>query len=116
MDHHVNSLHKAVQSGSMPDLPAYQSLLGLPTVQDVVMATNRHGDTAFHIAARHGHIALLRELHERHSIAVTHTNVDGKCALHESAQNGHVLCVKYLIEAGCHVDSLKRADWLVLCI
>lgn len=115
MDHHITNLHKAVQSGSLPPslLPSYQSLMDLPTLQDVVMATNRHGDTAFHVAARHGHVPILRDLLQRHPLPLNHTNNDGKSALHEAAQNGHAPCVEYLIEAGCHVDSLKRADWSV---
>lgn len=108
---HVTELHRKIQDGVLPDLSYYQTLMGKTSLYDVVMATNRNGDTAFHIAARHGHVIVMRQLHENFGVGLNHVNSDGKTALHEAAQNGHVECVCYLMETGCHVDCLKRADW-----
>lgn len=78
---------------------------------DLVMAVNRHGDTSFHVAARHGHVELVRQLVQQHGLPLDHVNTDGKTALHEAAQNSQLECVAYLVSAGCQVDALKRADW-----
>ena len=83
------------------------------SIYDVVMATNRHGDTAFLTAARHGHVTILKQLHVEYGVELNHSNQDGKTALHESAQNGHIECVNYLIKCGSSVDCLKRSDWSV---
>lgn len=91
----------------------YQCRMGKTTLGDVVMATNRNGDTSLHVAARCGHVIVIRQLHKDYDVMMCHVNNEGKTALHESAQNGHIECVNYLIEAGCYVDSLKRADWSV---
>ena len=72
---------------------------------------NKHGDNAMLLAARHGHIHLLKTLHEQLGLHMETSNCDGKRPLHEAAQNGHVECAQYLIEQGAEVDSLKRADW-----
>ena len=77
------------------------------------MCANKHGDTPFLIAARHGHWELLRKLFAEHGVSLEHTNTDGKGALHEAAQNGHTSCANFLIQAGACVDCLKRADWSV---
>lgn len=110
---HVIDLHHQIQHGVLPDLCKYQNRMGKEDVCDVIMAKNRHGDTSFHIAARHGHEVILRTLHMKYGVGLNHVNSDGKTALHESAQNGHIGCVDYLIKAACDVDCLKRADWSV---
>ena len=106
---------REAQQGSLPDLAALSQLHGFQGPrQDLLMCTNKHGDTPFLMAARHGHLDLLERLSREPGVPMEHTNSDGKTALHEAAQNGHVHCVRYLIQAGAHVDCLKRADWLVL--
>ena len=78
-----------------------------------VHCTNKNGDGPMLLAARHGHLKVLRTLHEQHGLYLECSNSDRKRPLHEAAQNGHVECARYLIEQGAEVDSLKRADWCV---
>lgn len=107
---HVTALQREIQAGILPDLNTYLNLMGKTSLLDVVMATNRHGDTVLHVAARHGHQPILKYIHEDLGVELNHGNLDGKSALHEAAQQGHVECIRYLLEAGCHVDCLKKAD------
>lgn len=100
-------LHREVQYGQLPEDINIRTLSPF----DTLMSINKNGDTSFHIAARHGHLHLLKRLHNEYDIPLQHTNADGKNALHEAAQNGHQDCVNWLVCAGCQVDSLKRADW-----
>ena len=106
----VNAVLRAVQNGA---LPAVSSLAQSYQIQqaDILMCSNKHGDTPFLVAARHGHVSLLREMHVHHGVSLQHTNSDGKTALHEAAQNGQIEAIGYLVEGGSDVDSLKRADW-----
>lgn len=78
-----------------------------------VQCTNKNGDGSMLLAARHGHLELLRILYEQHGLHLECSNSDRKRPLHEAAQNSHVECAQYLIEQGAEVDSLKRADWSV---
>ena len=103
-------------SGVIPDFGHYQLLMNMSSLVDVAMATNRHGDTVLHVAARHGHLPVIRHIHEKLGAGLTHVNLDGKSALHEAAQHGHVECAEYLLKAGCHVDCLKKADWSAFSI
>lgn len=113
---HVTALQREIQAGILPDLNTYLNLMGKTSLLDVVMATNRHGDTVLHVAARHGHQPILKYIHEDLGVELNHGNLDGKSALHEAAQQGHVECIRYLLEAGCHVDCLKKADWTPLML
>ena len=110
----VNSFLREVQEGNLPDLAGFlQSHSSPGTPGDLLMCVNKHGDTPLLVAARHGHLDLLRRLLEDYKVPLEHTNTDGKTALHEVAQNGHVECADYLVQSGARVDCLKRADWLV---
>ena len=73
----------------------------------------KSGDTALHIAARCGHVCLLEYLLSS-GVDKDISNLDGKRPLHEAAQTGQLECVQCLLKSGAQVDSLKRADWLVL--
>lgn len=110
----VNSFLKEIQHGSLPDINTLGQKYALrcsPNLEDMLLCSNRHGDTPLLLAARHGHMGLLRAIHEDFGISLDHCNMDGKRALHEAAQNGQVECVRYLIGAGSSVDCLKKADW-----
>ncbi len=120
----VNSFLREVQQGTLPELsrflkshcpPASLAVDGYVghgiEVADLLMCTNRHGDTPLLVAARHGHVSLLQTLLEDQGVPLEHTNTDGKTALHEAAQSGQTGCVQFLLGLGAHVDSLKRADW-----
>ena len=106
----VRSVQRDVQHGVLP-LQIFKE--HSCSAYDLLMAVNKNGDTSFHVAARHGRLALLKQLHEQYRVPLDHVNADGKTALHEAAQNSCNECVEYLIRAGCQVDSLKRADWSV---
>jgi L-histidine N-alpha-methyltransferase len=84
--------------------------------QSLVMCTNKNGDTPLLTAARCGQLGPLETLYTEHGVSLEHTNADGKTALHEAAQGGHLECVRFLIRAGAHVDSLKKADWTPLML
>ncbi|XP_003747263.1 ankyrin repeat domain-containing protein 16-like [Galendromus occidentalis] len=75
-------------------------------------------DTVLHVAARYGHLDVIRALLENLNLdyLLTAVNQDGKCALHEAAQNKHVPVARYLIQKGTAVDVLKRADWTPLML
>ena len=91
---------------------AYESsFIGERQTHELLTACNKHGDTALLVAARFGHQPLLRTLVEVHGVHLETSNVDGKTGLHEAAQQGHSDCVRYLLQKGAKVDSLKRADW-----
>ena len=110
----INGFLKEIQQGSLLDVTTLSEKYNLPTsleFPDLLLCTNRHGDTPFLIAARHGQIDILRTLHEDYNISLNHCNNDGKGALHEAAQNGRVECIHYLVQAGSAVDCLKKADW-----
>lgn len=107
---------KEVQSGLLPDprlLCERLKILELVEIEDVVMCTNKNGDTPLLTAARSGQLQILEKLHAEHGVSLEHTNADGKTALHEAAQAGHADCVRFLLRAGARVDCLKKADWYI---
>lgn len=112
---HVTELHRVIsERGQLPsydDLLLYVNKMGKVTIHDILTSPNRNGDTSLHISARNGHVELLKSLHLNYGLSLNSGNNEGKRPLHEAAQNGHIDCVEYMIRAGCHVDSLKRADW-----
>ena len=111
----ASAFSRRVQQGELPDQEGSPQLHGSRGgYRDLLVCTNRHGDTPLLVAARHGHVSVLTKLIETHRVPVEHTNRDGKTALHEAAQNGQVAAINYLIKAGARIDCLKRADWLVM--
>lgn len=72
------------------------------------------GDTLLHCAARHGRQDILAYLVEAWSMDIEAANRDYKRPLHEAASMGHRDCVRYLLDRGAVVDSLKKADWTPL--
>ena len=112
----VNAILREVQQGNFPDVEKFRQTYRLPpstSAESLITCINRHGDTPFLVAARHGQVELLRRLHHDYGIPIHHSNSDGKNALHEAAQHGQVDSAHYLIATGAHVDALKRADWSV---
>lgn len=112
----VNAFLREIQGGNLPNetkLESFQASSSSPQVSlgSLLASTNKHGDTAFLVAARHGHVTILGTLHKDYGTALEQRNLDGKTALHEAAQNGQTNCVEYLIREGAEVDALKRADW-----
>ncbi|XP_012280593.1 ankyrin repeat domain-containing protein 16 isoform X2 [Orussus abietinus] len=76
-------------------------------------------DTPLHLAAREGHLHVVKHLCEgwsRPSYRVDVTNNDMKRPLHDAAQFSRSDILKYLIQQGAYVDSLKRGDWTPLML
>lgn len=112
----VNAFLREVQQGNLPDVGKFSQTYHLPpsvSLESLVTCSNRHGDTPFLVAARHGQVELLKKLHDEFGIPIHHSNDDGKNALHEAAQHGQVDSAHFLIGAGLPVDCIKRADWSV---
>ena len=108
----VVAIHRTIQTGILPDQSFLENVEGRSST-DLLVAPNRHGDSSLHVAARYGHVTILRRLHEEHGVPLNLVNSDGKLALHEAAQNKKKDCIEYLVSAGIPVDSLKRSDWSV---
>ncbi|XP_076244937.1 ankyrin repeat domain-containing protein 16 [Calliopsis andreniformis] len=107
----------ASQSG---DLSKLKTLVSKYDVHDwTVFRHSTSGDTALHLAAREGHLNIVRylcEAFEKPDFRVDVANKDMKKPLHEAAQFARSDIVIYLIEKGAIVDSLKRADWTPLML
>uniref|UniRef100_A0A224YT37 Alpha-latrotoxin n=1 Tax=Rhipicephalus zambeziensis TaxID=60191 RepID=A0A224YT37_9ACAR len=69
------------------------------------------GDTLAHVACRCGSLNILRFLCEEVKCLLESQNYDGKRPLHEAAQLSRLDIVQFLIDQGCQIDPLKRADW-----
>ncbi|XP_077487986.1 ankyrin repeat domain-containing protein 16-like [Amblyomma americanum] len=78
----------------------------------------KSGDTLAHVASRYGSLNVLRFLCEEvKGLAILESqNFDGKRPLHEAAQSSRLHVVQFLIDQGCHIDPLKRADWTPLML
>uniref|UniRef100_A0A6M2CNC3 Uncharacterized protein n=1 Tax=Rhipicephalus microplus TaxID=6941 RepID=A0A6M2CNC3_RHIMP len=74
------------------------------------------GDTLAHIACRCGSLNILRFLCEEVKCLLESQNRDGKRPLHEAAQLSRLDIVQFLIDQGCQIDPLKRADWTPLML
>ncbi|XP_077868333.1 ankyrin repeat domain-containing protein 16-like [Saccoglossus kowalevskii] len=107
-------LLKSAQQG---DLHTLKQVLGNGNdVADLLTCFHdKSGDTVAHLAARHGHVEVLRFLGE-HGACFETGNLDGKRAIHEAALYGQTDCLKYLLSQNVTVDSLKRADWTPLML
>ncbi len=115
----VNYFFRLVQKGHLPNQEElskvcrtiFSESFQCPSLEAVVNAVNKHGDSAFLVAARYGHVDILRRLHRNYGISLEYCNTDGKTALHEAAQNCQAEAVDFLVGEGAKVDALKRADW-----
>lgn len=105
---------KFTQEGDLTSLENCINTLDPGSVQAVISKHfGRSGDTLMHYAARHGHLDIVKYLHEL-GLNVEVYNNDYKRPLHEAASMEHLNCVKYLLQEGAKVDSLKKADWTPL--
>ncbi|XP_076668630.1 ankyrin repeat domain-containing protein 16 isoform X3 [Andrena cerasifolii] len=107
----------ACQSG---DLSRVEALVSKRDVRDwTAFRHSASGDTPLHVAAREGHLNIVRYLCEafvQPDFKVDVANKDMKRPLHEAAQFARSGVVKYLIANGAAVDPLKRADWTPLML
>ncbi|PSN41147.1 hypothetical protein C0J52_05197 [Blattella germanica] len=96
------ALHCAAAEGNVAGL---QELLTLSTVD--VNSTNKNGETAAHLAAAHGQVAVLKIL-QKHGANLQNVTEDGETPLMCSAKNGHVDAVRYLLRAGMVVGTQDK--------
>ncbi|XP_069694753.1 death-associated protein kinase 1-like isoform X2 [Periplaneta americana] len=98
----VLALHCASSEGNVSGL---QELLTLSTVD--VNATNKHGETAAHLAAGHGQLAALTLL-QKHGANLQNVDERGDTPLMCAAKNGHVDAVRFLLQAGMVVGTQDK--------
>ncbi|XP_076178137.1 ankyrin repeat domain-containing protein 16 [Ptiloglossa arizonensis] len=108
---------RACQSGN---LPRVETLVVKHDLQDwTFLRHSTSGDTALHVAAREGHLNVVRYLclaFKKPDFRVDVANKDMKRPLHEAAQFVRIDVVKFLIVEGAAVNALKRADWTPLML
>ncbi|XP_033608089.1 death-associated protein kinase dapk-1 isoform X3 [Cryptotermes secundus] len=90
----VLALHCAASEGNTADL---QELLSFSTVD--MNAANKHGETAAHIAAEHGQLAVLTLL-QKHGANLQNVDEHGDTPLICAAKHGHLDIVRFLLQAG----------------
>lgn len=106
----------ACQSG---DLSKLESLVSKHNVRDwTAFRHSASGDTALHVAAREGHMNIVRYLCEAFKepdFRVDVANRDMKRPLHEAAQFARGDIVKYLIEKGASTFNFTDKASLIIC-
>ena len=108
----TNTLLRKIQQGTLPE-EAEQSIIVVSLPIGCVYCSGSHGDGPLLVAARYGHLDIVKTLSEKYGSPLEMGNNDGKRPLHEAAQNGHTECARYLISRGARIDALKQADWWV---
>ena len=91
---HSTPLHLACESGRE------ETVKMLPLNSADIFAKREGGVTAMHIAAKHGHVKIMEELHVRSSGENIFEVVDAneRTPLHYAAKNNQVEMIEYLLE------------------
>lgn len=74
---------------------------------------HHRGSTPLHIAARCGHLEVMKEL-TKHGVEVNIMDNSGWSPLHEAARNGHLGVTRELIERGAVGEATEDSGWLPL--
>ncbi|KAJ3107772.1 hypothetical protein HDU96_007777 [Phlyctochytrium bullatum] len=69
-----------------------------------VEAVNSHGETPVFVAAREGHVKVLRILADQENADLGKARNDGRTPLHEAVARGHKEVVKFLLRSKKKVD------------
>ncbi|XP_017890724.1 ankyrin repeat domain-containing protein 16-like [Ceratina calcarata] len=116
----TNMFHDFLHACQNGDLSRVEILVSKNNIQDwTPFRYSVSGDTALHVAAREGHLNIIRylcEAFDKPDFRIDVVNKDMKRPLHEAAQFARSDVLIYLIKKGATVDCLKRADWTPLML
>ncbi|XP_019098889.1 PREDICTED: ankyrin repeat-containing protein At5g02620-like isoform X2 [Camelina sativa] len=70
----------------------------------------RNGFDAFHIAAKQGHLDVLKVLAEAHSELAMTVDLSNTTALHTAATQGHTEVVNFLLELGSSLAGIAKSN------
>ena len=92
-------LHDFAETGDLDAVKNFLYINGEINVDVDVNAKNNNGETALHLAAKNGHLAIVEELFKMPVHAQAKNN-DGETALHLAAKNGHIDIVEVILAKG----------------
>ena len=103
------------------DLPTVQRILQLPDGADLVNAGDeRNGETALHVAAQRGRLAILRAILQTEGVDVNVVERTGASPLHYACFGAkyarRLPIVQALLEAGADPSAADRDSWTPLYI
>lgn len=96
LNHAWTALHWAVKGGCVQ---VVRHLMNLPNVFEVDLPV-LNGMTALYIASHHGHISVVKCLHEEYNADPNWSIDSGATPLYTACKNGRLEVVKYLIKEG----------------
>uniref|UniRef100_A0A5B6YPT2 PGG domain-containing protein n=1 Tax=Davidia involucrata TaxID=16924 RepID=A0A5B6YPT2_DAVIN len=98
------ALYVAVENGNAPVVGEFLKHLDLKTASIAA----RNGYDPFHVAAKQGHLEVLKELLNSFPNLVMTTDPSNSTALHTAAAQGHIDAVNLLLEADSNLAKIAR--------
>ena len=68
------------------------------------------GFTPFMVAASHGNVSVMKQLHDAHPFQKSWCTSDGDTALHLAAKNGHTGAVQFCLDIGVSISHNKEGE------
>ena len=68
------------------------------------------GFTPFMVAASHGNVSVMKQLHDAHPFQKSWCNSNGDTALHLAAKNGHTGAVQFCLDIGVSITHNKEEE------